>query len=98
MPPRALAAVTDCCVRGATALDAQAVATVLHAHASGGCAPAEASLRALQQRAATLASDGDFNPQDSANTVWAFAKLGVLPTARWRRRWRGASPTARRPR
>ena len=76
---RALAAVTDCCVRGATALDAQAVATVLHAHASGGCAPAEASLRALQQRAATLASDGDFNPQDSANTLWAFAKLGVPP-------------------
>ena len=65
-------------MRGATALDAQA-ATVLHAHASGGCAPAEALLRALQQRAATLASDGDFNPQDSANTLWAFAKLGVPP-------------------
>ena len=86
----ALAAVTDCCVRGATASTRRRWRPCC-TRTRGGCAPAEASLRALQQRAATLASDGDFNPQDRPTPC------GRLPS--WcatRRRAGGAGVAPRR--
>ena len=59
----------------ADSLDAQVVASMLHAFATVGITPTFATMRALQHRAAALASAGALAPQDVANTLWALAKL-----------------------
>ena len=62
----------------AETLDAQAAATILHAHGTVGSAPKALAMRALQRRLAALASSTQCAPQDIANVLWAMARVGAV--------------------
>ena len=72
----ALDALSSRAADAADTLDAQAVATVLHAHGTLGSAPSTARvMRLLQRRIAKLASTSECAPQDVANVLWSLARL-----------------------
>ncbi len=71
----ALGSLDASAVCGGSALDAQAVAAMLHVHGTVGVPLGGELLRGLERRIASLAHE--FKPQDVANSLWALARLGA---------------------
>ena len=74
----ALDAIASSAASEAEALDAQAVATILHAHGTLSRTPGASVMRTLQRRVAALASASQCGSQDVANVLWALGRLGSV--------------------